>query len=253
MNVKLHTPKTLKAGSGLSSAKQFFLSLIATTISIILTFGTAAIIDNHKKKADKKEMVMMVISDFDKTLEIVQKADTLLREASRLQQELAVHPEYYDSLKFSFLPTMLLVDEQYSETAESVFSTSIETFNTIGNANFVNDVSTFYSIRRKFKEHIVERLKQDAQDAPIVNSYKSLMDISFPEYVYLNWALLSNLKECRDLCMKRMNISEEDISKFNKQQTIESANPENDSIKAVMLEEFVKANDLILEARNKVK
>ena len=49
MNVKLHTPKSLKAGSGLSSLKQFVLSLVATTISIVLTFGTAAVID-HKKK-----------------------------------------------------------------------------------------------------------------------------------------------------------------------------------------------------------
>lgn len=38
MNVKLHTPKTLKAGSGMSSMKQFLLSLLATTVSIALTF-----------------------------------------------------------------------------------------------------------------------------------------------------------------------------------------------------------------------
>lgn len=63
INVKLHTPKTLKAGSGMSSAKQFMLSIIATTVSIVLTFGTAAIIDNHKKKAARKEMVMMVIRE----------------------------------------------------------------------------------------------------------------------------------------------------------------------------------------------
>lgn len=42
MNVKLHTPKSLKSGSGMSSLKQLLLSLIATTISIVLTFGTAA-------------------------------------------------------------------------------------------------------------------------------------------------------------------------------------------------------------------
>ena len=61
MNVKLHTPSTLKAGSGIATAKQFLLSLIATTISIVLTFGTAAIIDYNKKQSAKKEMVMMVI------------------------------------------------------------------------------------------------------------------------------------------------------------------------------------------------
>ena len=83
MNVKLHTPKSMKMGSGLSSAKQFFLSLLATTISIVLTFGTAGIIDHHKKVSAKKEMVMMVLNDFDKTIDVVQKADTSLTLLAR--------------------------------------------------------------------------------------------------------------------------------------------------------------------------
>ena len=47
MNIKLHTPKSLKTGSGMSSLKQFLLSLFATSVSIALTFGTAAIIDYY--------------------------------------------------------------------------------------------------------------------------------------------------------------------------------------------------------------
>jgi len=58
MNVKLHTPKSLKTGSGMSSWRQFLLSLFATTVSIALTFGTAAIIDYNKKQSEKREIVM---------------------------------------------------------------------------------------------------------------------------------------------------------------------------------------------------
>ena len=96
MNIKLHTPKSMQSGSGLTSTKQFLLSLIATTISIILTFGTAALIDHFKKEAAKKEMVMMVISDFDKTIDKVQKVDTALRESRRRQLEVANNPELLD-------------------------------------------------------------------------------------------------------------------------------------------------------------
>lgn len=78
MNIKLLTPKTLKTGSGMSSAKQFLLSLIATSVSIILTFGTAAIIDHNKKQTAKKEMVMMIISDIDNSIQLVEKVDTAL-------------------------------------------------------------------------------------------------------------------------------------------------------------------------------
>ena len=38
MNVKIHTPKSLKMGSGMATLKQFLLSLVATTISIVLNF-----------------------------------------------------------------------------------------------------------------------------------------------------------------------------------------------------------------------
>ena len=58
MNIKLHTPKSLKNGSGMSSLKQFLLSLFATTVSIALTFGTAAVIDYHKQQKAKREIVM---------------------------------------------------------------------------------------------------------------------------------------------------------------------------------------------------
>lgn len=44
----------------MSSLKQFLLSLLATTVSIALTFGTAAIIDYNKKQKEKREIVMMV-------------------------------------------------------------------------------------------------------------------------------------------------------------------------------------------------
>ena len=63
MNVKLHTPKSLKAGSGNATLKQFLLSLVATTISIVLTFGTAGWLDSRKKEAAKHEMVMTILYD----------------------------------------------------------------------------------------------------------------------------------------------------------------------------------------------
>ena len=45
----------------MASMKQFLLSIVATSLSIALTFGTAAIIDNKKKQSEKREIVMMVM------------------------------------------------------------------------------------------------------------------------------------------------------------------------------------------------
>ena len=38
----------------------FFTSLLATTVSIALTFGTAAIIDHRNEQKDKHEIVIKV-------------------------------------------------------------------------------------------------------------------------------------------------------------------------------------------------
>ena len=253
MNVKLHTPSTLKAGSGMTSAKQFFLSLLATTVSIVLTFGTAAIIDNHKKKAAKKEMVMMVISDMDKTIEEIMVADTALREASRLEQELAVHPEYYDSLRFSFSPVFSSLTDEFSETVENIFSSSIETFNTIGDVNFVNEVSKFYIIRRKYKESVVDRFQASLEGEGIASSLKALLEVDFPELCFSNWALLESMKRTRDKCMRMMKISEEDLRSFNEQQITDGVDQESVARENELQEEMLKGQKLIYEAQEKLK
>ena len=76
MNVKLHTPKSMKAGSGISTFKQLLLSFVATSISIALTFGTAAFLDKKKEEADKREMVMMILNDFDKSIAQLEALDS---------------------------------------------------------------------------------------------------------------------------------------------------------------------------------
>ncbi len=252
MNVKLHTPKTLKAGSGLTSVKQFLLSIVATSISIALTFGTAAVIDHHKKQQAKKEMVMMVINDFDKTIEILQKADTAFREASRAEQEVAIYPEKFDQLLNTFIPTVQLCQESFPETIEKIFSTSIETFNTIGDVNFVNEVSSFYLNRQRYKSTVLDRFREDIEEKGIM-SLKTLLEVNFPEYAYLNWAFLQEMKDTRDKCMLMMNVSEKDMIKFSEHQTSYKVNSTGDSLNLEMLEEFQKAETLLFEAQEKLK
>lgn len=253
MNVKLHTPTTLKAGSGMSSVKQFFLSLIATSVSIILTFGTAAIIDHNKKESAKKEMVKMVISDFDKTIDILMKADTAFREISRMQLEVANHPERFDSLRFIVPITMSRIDIEYPETTEKIFTSSIETFSTIGNANFVNEVSSFYIYRNHYKNDVMDHLKKELEEKAAIATLKGLLSVNFSEYVYENWAMLKSLKMIRDKCMQMMNLTEQDMQAFSKQQQIdeEIGSEDSDTLQR-LYEEWLKAIDVIEQANAKL-
>lgn len=253
MNVKFHTPKTLKAGSGLSSVKQFLLALLATTISIVLTFGTAAVIDNHKKNQAKKEMVLMVINDFDKTIGVLEKADTALIRCRDLQLDLANHPEHFDSVLILIPVALTWINEEFTETTENIFSTSIETFNTIGNVNFVNEVSSFYLIRHKYKEMVLDQLKEELEREPITQSRKSLLSVSFPDYFFFNRIFLNELKASRDKCVQMMNLSEEDIVKFSKQQMTETVDLVRTDSQLQLIEECESCKTVIEQAMLKIK
>ena len=254
MNIKLHTPTTLKAGSGLSSARQFMLSLIATTVSIVLTFGTAALIDYYKKQASKKEMVMMVISDFDNTIAYLERVDSSMIECRRLQHEVALHPESFDSLKYHFPPAIsswLAVN--YLETTEKIFSTSIETFSTIGDVNFVKDVSSFYLARQQIKEMILDEIRKEVEAGNHIKSLSTLLSIDFPGYVLGIEPFVEGLREIRNNCMLRMNISEKDLSKFNEKNKYVIASKDNDTNGGKLMLEYIDYEEVLNQAKEKLK
>lgn len=65
--------------------KNLLTTFIATTISIVLTFGTASLVDNHKKAKDKRQMTMTILYDLQTSLEQIEKCDSSMREGMELQ------------------------------------------------------------------------------------------------------------------------------------------------------------------------
>ena len=47
------------------------MTFIATTFSIVLTFGTAAFIDRRQKAKDKRHVVMDVLYDMNRSIDLV--------------------------------------------------------------------------------------------------------------------------------------------------------------------------------------
>ncbi|MBQ1701113.1 MAG: hypothetical protein II023_04530, partial [Prevotella sp.] len=141
MNIKLHTPKSLKMGSGMGSMKQFLLSILATTVSIALTFGTAAILDGKKKQKEKREIVMMVMYDMYGSLQTMKEAEAITHQLLDIQIKIAEDTTKFETLRYQGLGQIPMAD--YTEATERIFSTSIETINTVGNVLFTEKVSEF--------------------------------------------------------------------------------------------------------------
>jgi hypothetical protein len=252
MRNPIKIPKVTDDGRSYTTLKHFLLSLLATTISIVLTFGTSAFIEKREKEAAKKEMVMMIIYDFDKTIEKLQHADTVFHQASLMQQTLAIHPEYFDSLRFKFVPAIMVSQTDFTKTTEKIFSSSIETFNTLGNVNFVQEVSSFYNLRQDYQEGILDKLEETIIGLDYLSSVKNLFIFDFPELYYENRFYLLAMQKTRDRCMKMMNISEKELKEFSQQQMLsEEDSEEYDALQFQMAQEMMEAQDIIEQAREK--
>ena len=253
--MKNQSPSPINTNTNNSSdMKQFLLTLLATTISIVLTFGTSAIIEKHQKKAAKKEMVMMIIYDFDKTIEQVQVADSAFRLASKTEQEIALHPEYFDSLQIRFYPATILISTEFPEITEKIFSSNIETVNTIGDVNFINEVSSFYNLRHIYQDVVLDIFKQEMSESQRAQSLETLFDIDFPSHYFTNRSFLEGFIDIRNRCIQMMNISEEEQKKFSEQRIKnENKSKGTNSVDQQMIMEMYEAEEIIEQAKEKMK
>ena len=195
--------------------KGFLLMLLATTISIILTFGTSSIIEHHKKEKAKRDMLLMVLYDFDRSIDQISDADSLLRKASLYQQEVALNPEVFKTKKNVLTDVLSLSQMEFIETTEKIFSSNIETFNTLGNVNFIATASYFYLMRQKYKKEVIDPLTEDLLGKAAFADEKQLFSIDFPDHVMMSSVFLSELKFIRDKCVTMMGIPQKTIEKFH--------------------------------------
>ena len=168
MEVKFKMPKM--GGKVKSSGfwKELLLTFLATTISIVLTFGTAMWLEHRQKEKNRRQTAIMVISDlydFNNKLQWYEdsvfnkwKADLeVLRTLSpdsirRIPDEKM--EDYWKALVTSYA---LLHDK----TAETIFTSDISTWREVGNFSFIKQVGFCYSeigdIEKNFK------IKMDAK------------------------------------------------------------------------------------------
>lgn len=248
MNIKLHTPKSLKAGSGMASLKQFLLSLFATTVSIALTFGTAAIIDYNKKQSEKREIVMMVMYDAYNSLKLIEDADSLIRNSMDVQLQLAADTTQFEKLRFKL--SVMPLNSGYTETTEHIFSSSIETINTVGNVLFTENVAEFYQIRRLYKTTVCDSLFNEVNQTQALSTVKGALDFNYAQYVLLSIGYLTSLKRQYAMCKQIIGVTDEEIEVYRKErEKLEASMSEKDGITDSVINEIIQLQKDIDESK----
>ena len=162
-NINHPKAQTMKGG------KKFWGNLLrtvlGTTISIILTFGTNALIQQHRKVQDRKMTAMMVMSNiesFARTIEI--RSDRMASTDSIAAWLLCMSCEDLELLPEKELENLIdkatdLATLNHDHTAENVFSNNIETWKNVNNVQFIDNVGACFSAINGVEEQFNEWVK----------------------------------------------------------------------------------------------
>lgn len=235
--------ETGKMGKG---ARQFLMSLVATTISIILTFGTAALLDSNKKEKAKREMVMMILYDMAGSVEHVQKQDSLIRAG--FEQQLAVLKNPQLLAENPFLFTRYFPFGKYTETVERIFSSNIETISTISNALFAENVSTFYQQRKTYNEEVSKKLIDELTLSISENGSIDIRNMDYVGYIYVSSSILNDMQLRLSQCKQMMNVSDSELEAYRNQRLEWTNNFQTDSTDAVLMQELSSNTKRLKEA-----
>ena len=135
-----------------STWRELLLTIVGTTISIVLTFGTAGLLDRCQRIEDRKMSAMMVMSNIEKFSRTAEEMSQKIARCDSIGAWMLSLPK--DSLDLIppeevqnlLLEVMTLVDPlTHDKTAENIFSNSIETWKNMGNFQFIDNVGKCFS------------------------------------------------------------------------------------------------------------
>lgn len=222
--------------------KELTLSIVGTTISIILTFGTAAALEHRQQEENRRLIALMVISDIYDFEGMLRRIND--RDFAKWQRDL----EELQTLSHDSI--LRLTDEQRDKywtaistplsfsrdkTAENIFSSDMSTWRDVGNFRFIKVVGQTYSeiedIERNVKLKMDEKssnsdlfmLNYDTEnmsDGEMLIAYMEMKEVQrfmldfrsgFRPYLQ-NYA--DRLHNSVNECMEIMGISQEELEDF---------------------------------------
>lgn len=158
--IKVRMPKWQNIKSQ-NWAKELLMTFIGTTLSIILTFGTAEYLEQKQNRADGRQAAMMVIHDMENTAEdfkVMEKEEERYFNCALYVLE---HRNEIDSMSADTLKlfTQYLVAGgtqyyNYDASSETLFLSSQDVWKNINNASFIDAVQEFFSYRRVLYESL---------------------------------------------------------------------------------------------------
>ena len=252
-----------KNGGGNNFWKGMLRTVLCITISIILTFGTNALLIHYRQAKDRKMTAMMVMGNIETFANHLEQCANHMGWNDTLAAYLLAIP--VDSLDFVDQSQLLYcinnVTAYYTlnhdKSAENIFSNSIDTWKNIGNFEFIENTGKCFADIKNIKEiydeflsttdHIRNRMMQDLEACPgNTLGSKVLHDKEYRNHLahihsqseyyhylaaYVRWKNAKN--------MQLMDVSEEELKHFieerDKNQITIGEAPEQESFRTPVI------------------
>ena len=139
--------------------KDLLVAFAATTLSIILTFGTTMAVNRVRQKQERKLTALMVVSSIEDFAHYLEKTE--IEDMARIDSVatwlLSLPIEDVVKLGDEPLAEALEVISNMSsivhdQSAETIFSSNIDTWKTMGNFRFIDNVGSCFSAMNGMEE-----------------------------------------------------------------------------------------------------
>lgn len=139
--------------------KQLGMLVLGTTVSLVLTFGTAQLIEKGQRAKDRRLTALMVMSNIEAFAQQLDGLYSRMDEADTASTWLLDHPvEKLELLPENqlreILATAYVRDAiTYDKSTENIFSNTIDTWKNLGNFQFIDNVGKCFSTMRFCEEY----------------------------------------------------------------------------------------------------
>ena len=137
-------------------AKELLLTFVGTTLSIVLTFGTALYLDKKQQRADGRQTAMMLIHDMENSAEKFEQYAQKEEERYKATQYVIENSDHLDAISSDTLREAYFYITQYTRTAlyqyddanEKLYLSEQDVWKNIDNASFLDVAQRFFYWRR---------------------------------------------------------------------------------------------------------
>ena len=163
---------------------------------------------------------MMVMYDLYTSLKMVQQADSNLFLMLKLQRDIAEDTTVFDQKRFGFVHLMPKLE--YTDATEKIFSSSIETINTVGNVLFTENVADFYYHRDYYRRVVCDSISSFflGNGGNALRNLKDALEVDLTTYGYVSYGLYFDLKNRYEECKLLMNVTDEEIEVYRKKKRL---------------------------------